>query len=148
VAKAPDQDLSSPPQNSPALPTVFMELLPMPKPRPASAPQAVAKLEVAVTAAPVSRDDASSAPPDTQVAKLDSAAVPLPQPRPESKAETEAAPGRESKPARRAQQRHTRVSRKKPEESGLVTFFKKLTTPEKTSRRRASPSSASWLQQR
>ena len=138
VARAPEPDLSSPPpQNSPALPTVFMELLPMPRPRPAKAPQAVAKLEAA-TVAPASQNDAVNASPDVQVAKLDSAAVPLPQPKPE----IEAAPERESKRARRAPQRHTyaRVSRKKPEESGLVTFWKKLTTPEPTSRRRTSSS--------
>ncbi len=148
VARAPEQDSASPPQSSPALPTVFMELLPMPKPRPARAPQAVAKLDAAAVAAPVSQTDASSTPPDTQIAKLDSAAVPLPQPRPESKAETEAAPERESKPARRGHQRHTRVSRKKPEESGLVTLWKKLTTPEKPvrSRRASRSSSAPWLQ--
>ena len=137
VAKAPEQDSSPPPQSTPALPTVFMELLPMPKPRPANAPQAVAKLEAAVVA-PASQSDAVSASPDVQVAKLDSAAVPLPQPKPE----IEAAPERESKRARRAPQRHThtRVSRKKPEESGLVTFWKKLTTPEPTPRRRTSSS--------
>jgi hypothetical protein len=148
VARAPEQDLAPPPQSSPALPTVFMELLPMPKPRPAGAPQTVAKLDAAAVTAPASQTDASRTQSDTQVAKLDSAVVPLPQPRPESKAETEAAPERESKPARRAQQRHThtRVSRKKPEESGLVTFLKKLTTPEKPARsRRASRTSASWL---
>ena len=138
VAKAPEQDLASPPpQSTPALPTVFMELLPMPKPRPANAPQAVAKLEAAAVA-PASQSDAVSASPDVQVAKLDSAAVPLPQPKPE----IEAAPERESKRARRAPQRHThtRVSRKKPEESGLVAFWKKLTTPEPTPRRRTSSS--------
>jgi hypothetical protein len=136
--RAPERDVSSPPQSAPALPTVFMELLPMPKPRPAGAPQAIATLDVAAAAAPVSQTDASRTPPDTQLAKLDSAAVPLPQPKPE----IEAAPERESKRARRAPQRHTytRVSRKKPEESGLVTFLKKLTTPQPTSRRRTSSS--------
>ena len=77
---------------------------------------------------PASQNDAVNASPDVQVAKLDSAAVPLPQPKPE----IEAAPERESQARPPLQpQRHTyaRVSRKKPEESGLVTFWKKLTTP-------------------
>jgi hypothetical protein len=154
--RVPEQDVSSPPQNAPALPTVFMELLPMPKPRPASAPKMVAKLEATAAAASASQTDAANASPDArvnkpdqaakpdQVAKLDSATVPLPHPKPE----IEATPERESKPARRTQQRHThtRASRKKLEEPGLVTFLKKLTTPEKPSRRRASRSSSSWLQ--
>jgi hypothetical protein len=77
---------------------------PMPKPRPAKAPKAF----------------------EMQMAKLDPEAVPLPQPKPE----LEAAPARESIPARRASHRHIRSTRTKAAEpSGLLALFQKLTTP-------------------
>jgi hypothetical protein len=68
-----------------------------------------------------------------QVAKLDAAEVPLPQPKPV----IDAVPDEEPKQARRKS--HTRVARHRAprqQESGLVTFWKKLTTPQPVRRRR------------
>ena len=67
-----------------------------------------------------------------QVAKLDPEAVPLPQPKPA----IDAVPEEEPKQARRKS--HTRVARHRaqPQESGLITFLKKLTTPQHPARRR------------
>jgi hypothetical protein len=109
--------------------------LPMPKPRPAKAPRAVAKLDAATVSAPSPNSDASPASPNVQVAKLDDAAVPLPQPKPV----IDAVPDEESKQARRKSQRYTRVARHRAprqQESGLVTLWKKLTTPQPAYRRR------------
>ena len=56
----------------------------MPKPRPAKAPRAVAKLDAAVSSEPARTSDVSAASPDLPVAKLDPAATetPMPKPRP------------------------------------------------------------------
>jgi hypothetical protein len=134
VAKAPEQDMPSDSQMSPAIPTVFMELLPMPKPRPATAPKTVAKLEAAVASDSLPQSDVPAAAPAVQVAKLDDAAVPLPQPRPA----LDAAPAEEVKSVHRKSSRHTRVTRKRaePQQNGLVAFFKNLTTPQQPARRR------------
>ena len=123
VAKAPEPDLSSPPpQSSPALPTVFMELLPMPRPRPAKR-------------AAGGGEARRSSDRRTCVAKRCGRtrrrtfrwrnSIPrrcrCRNPSPRSKQRRSAS----RSAARRAPQRHThtRVSRKKPEESGLVTFL-------------------------
>ena len=107
---------------------------PMPKPRPVKAHRGVAKLDAAVVSEPSPQSDAATAAPDVQVAKLDPAAVPLPQPKPV----LDVAPEDEPKQARRKSQRHTRVVRQKaqPQESGLVTFWRNLTTPQQPARRR------------
>jgi hypothetical protein len=88
-----------------------LAMLPMPKSRPAKAPKS----------------------PEMQMAKLDDPdAVPLPLPKP-----VEAAPERESKPARPASHRHVRSRRKQqPETPALIAFLQKLTTPAKPQRRR------------
>jgi hypothetical protein len=83
VAKAPEQDVSAAPQASHAVPTVFMELLPMPRPRPATAPRMVAKLDVAVVSEPSSKNDGSAVSSDLQIMKPEPAAAPpMPKPRP------------------------------------------------------------------
>ena len=83
VAKAPEQDASAAPQTSHAVPTVFMELLPMTRPRPATAPKMVAKLDVAAVSEPSSKSDASAASSDLQIMKPEpEAALPMPRPRP------------------------------------------------------------------
>jgi hypothetical protein len=83
VAKAPEQDVSAAPQASHAVPTVFMELLPMPRPRPATAQRMVAKLDVAVVSEPSSKNDGSAVSSDLQIMKPEPAAAPpMPKPRP------------------------------------------------------------------
>jgi hypothetical protein len=83
VAKAPEQDASAAPQASHSVPTVFMELLPMPRPRPASAPRMIAKLDVAAVTETSSKNDASAASSDLQIMKPEPAAAPpVPKPRP------------------------------------------------------------------
>ncbi|MBX9825306.1 MAG: transglycosylase SLT domain-containing protein [Xanthobacteraceae bacterium] len=87
VAKAPEQDTSAAPQTlhetSHAIPTVFMELLPMPRPRPATAPKMVAKLDVAVVSESSSKSDAPTASSDLQIMKPEPAvAPPMPKARP------------------------------------------------------------------
>ena len=69
---------------------------------------------------------------ETKLAKLDDAAVPLPQP----KSEIEAAPERESKSPHRASRHHSRSYRTRPEKPALIAFIEKLTTPPRQSRRR------------
>jgi hypothetical protein len=122
----------------------------MPKPRPARAPKALAKLDV--TGQDVAKDTVASdvaaadqpaaeraepaASADMQLAKLDPQAVPLPQPKPDEVDET---PEREAKHGRRAvRHRHFRYARaKKPETPALIALFQKLTTPaQPTTRRR------------
>jgi hypothetical protein len=118
----------------PAVPpeSSLLSMQPMPKPRPAKAPKAFAKLERATAeSSPERAQPAASS--GMQMAKLDPEAVPLPQPKPE----LEATPERESKPSHRASHRHhVRSYRKEPEQSGLLAFLQKLTTPAKPSRRR------------
>jgi hypothetical protein len=88
-----------------------LAMLPMPKSRPAKAPKS----------------------PEMQMAKLDEPdVVPLPLPKPE----VEAAPERESKPARRASHRQVRHRKQQPETPALIAFLQKLTTPAKPQRRR------------
>jgi hypothetical protein len=82
VAKAPAQESAVPASTSSAVPTVFMELLPMPKPRPAKAPRAVAKLDAAIVSEPSSKSDASAVLSDLQIMKPEPAAAPPPMPKP------------------------------------------------------------------
>jgi hypothetical protein len=147
VAKAPDAEQVWPPALTPEQPAVA--ILPMPKPRPAKAPKALAKLDVtgqdvikqdavasdvAATDQPSSERAESAVSAEMQMAKLDPQAVPLPQPRPE----VDETPERESKSAHRgSRHRHFRSARaKKPETPALIALFQKLTTPPQPTRRR------------
>jgi hypothetical protein len=147
VARAPDAEQVWPPALTPEQPAVA--ILPMPKPRPAKAPKALAKLDVtgqdvtkqdAVPSDVVVTDQSSversepAASTETQIAKLDPQAVPLPQPRPE----VDETPERETKSTRRgSRHRHFRSARaKKPETPALIALFQKLTTPAQPTRRR------------
>jgi hypothetical protein len=147
VARAPDAEQVWPPALTPEQPAVAF--LPMPKPRPAKAPKALAKLDVtgqdvtkqdAVASDVVVTDQSSversepAASAETQIAKLDPQAVPLPQPRPE----VDETPERESKSTHRgSRHRHFRSARaKKPETPALIALFQKLTTPAQPTRRR------------
>ena len=147
VARAAEPDAPLPPAAKQDVPD--MTMLPMPKPRPASAPKAVASLQQ--PAAPAGDANASALgaeqrpaaeqqpaaelqpASDQQVAKLDADAVPLPQPRPN----VEAAPAAETKRARRSSHRQGRASRKQAEQPSLLELLKKLTTPDKSTRYRS-----------
>jgi hypothetical protein len=143
MAKAPEAEGSWPPAVT--LETTVMAMLPMPKPRPAKAPKAFAVLEqtAAESSAEAARPAAESVKPaaesarpavssEMHMAKLDDAAVPLPQPKPD----VDAAPERESKSSHRASRHHVRSSRTKAEKPALLAFIEKLTTPTRPSRRR------------
>lgn len=143
VAVAPEQASSDAPE-----PAALM--LPMPKPRPAKAPKALAKLDVTGQDVASQQDAAASEVAATteqkpaeanqptessamqQMAKLDPQDVPLPQPRPE----IDQTPA-QGKPARRAAHRHVHYrSQKKPETPALIALFQKLTTPAQPTPRR------------
>lgn len=150
VAKAPDVEQVWPPALTPEQPAVA--ILPMPKPRPAKAPKALARLDatgqdvagqdlakqdaVASDVATTDQSSAERAEPaasvETQMAKLDPEAVPLPQPKPE----VDETPERESKSTRHSRHRHFRARAKKPETPALIALFQKLTTPTPPARRR------------
>ena len=131
MAKVSDAEESWPP--AVPLETTIMAMLPMPKPRPAKAPKTFAKLEPTNVESPAEGVKSSDAA-ETHMAKLDDAAVPLPQPKP--KPDFDAAPAHESKPSHRASRHHVRYARTKPEKPALLAFIEKLTTPSRPSRRR------------
>jgi hypothetical protein len=120
------------------LPKIETVAVPLPRIRPAKAPR-LAKAE-----------SAEAVEQETVVAKLEpslepkldpAAAVPLPPVRPEISAEpAEPAPQakREAKASRHARHRHTHRRAKADDTPPLVALFKKLTTPEKSSRRRGA----------
>ena len=164
VAKAPDAEQAWPPAVTPEQPAVA--ILPMPKPRPAKAPKALARLDV--TGQDVSRQDVDVAPTEVSAAEREpqlssqvsaqvsaqasaevpsqasaqassemQMAVPLPQPRPEADAEPTQESKQTSKRAHRRWHRHSYSQRtKKPETPALIAFLQKLTTPAKPARKR------------
>jgi hypothetical protein len=126
---------AQPPEGAVAVAKIDTVPVPLPRVRPAKAPK-LAKAEPVEAVAQ-----------DTVVAKLEPSlepaleSVPLPPVRPEIAAEpAEPAPQakRETKPARHARHRHTHRRAKADDTPPIVALFKKLTTPEKSSRRRGA----------